>query len=229
MYGKHFERMYQGSMRGAGADVFAVWGYVISHAKSDSVVELNPEVVAFLIGMPQERVEKAIRFLMSPDSKSRNKEYEGRRMVKRGEFEYFLPSVAYYRGVSSMEDLREYNRVKQRESRERRKLSEPKSESLNGDSNGPDWDSVEKWRKTTVSQGSDYSDKETKSAFLSLKANGWMWGRNPVVDWKSAIERQIQTDRDRKQKSNNNPREITPSESLPMKELERLKREVDRL
>src|SRR5690348_6860782 len=221
--------MYQGSMRGAGADVFAVWGYVIAHAKSDSVVELNPEVVAFLIGMPQDRVEKAIRFLMSPDSKSRNKEYEGRRMVKRGEFEYFLPSVAYYRGVSSMEDLREYNRVKQRESRERRKLSEPKSESLNGDSNGPDWESVKKWLSESKKNGSDYSELETKSAFLALSANGWMWGKNPVTDWRSAVERQIQTDRDRKQKSNTNSREVTPSESLPMKELERMKREVDRL
>jgi len=216
-------------MRGAGADVFAVWGYVIAHAKSDSVVELNPEVVAFLIGMPQDRVEKAIRFLMSPDSKSRNKEYEGRRMVKRGEFEYFLPSVAYYRGVSSMEDLREYNRVKQRESRERRKLSEPKSESLNGDSNGPDWESVKKWLSESKKNGSDYSELETKSAFLALSANGWMWGKNPVTDWRSAVERQIQTDRDRKQKSNTNSREVTPSESLPMKELERMKREVDRL
>jgi len=121
MFGKHFERMYQGSMRGAGADVFAVWGYAISHARPDSLVEMNSEIVAFLIGMPQQRVEKALEFLQSPDPKSRNKEYEGRRMVKRGEFEYFLPSLAYYRGVKSLEDLREYNRVKQRESRERRK------------------------------------------------------------------------------------------------------------
>lgn len=223
--------MYQGSMRGAGADVFAVWGYVISHAKSDSVVELNPEVVAFLIGMPQDRVEKAMNFLMSPDSKSRNKEYEGRRMVKRGEFEYFLPSVAYYRGVSSMEDLREYNRVKQRESRERRKLSEPPTEvkPMNGDSNGPDWESVKKWCSESKKNGSDYTEYETRSAFLALSANGWMWGKNPVTDWRSAVERQIQTDRDKKQKSNTNSREVTPSESLPMKELERMKREVDRL
>lgn len=120
VYGKHFERMYQGSMRGAGSDVFAVWGYVISHVKGDSLVEVNPEIVAFLIGMGQERVEAAMAFLTAPDTKSRNKEHEGRRLVKRGEFEYYVPSAAYYRGVKSPEDLREYNRMKQRECRERK-------------------------------------------------------------------------------------------------------------
>jgi len=121
MYGKHFERMYQGSMRGAGADVFAVWGYVISHVKGDSLVELNPEIIAFLIGMPEDRVRASIEWLTSPDAKSRNKEHEGRRLVRRGEFEYFVPSAAYYRGVKSPDDLREYNRMKQKESRERRR------------------------------------------------------------------------------------------------------------
>lgn len=120
MYGKHFERMYQGSMRGAGSDVFAVWGYVISHVREDSLVELNPEIIAFLIGMPQERVEAAMGFLTATDPKSRNKEHDGRRLVRRGEFEYYVPSAAYYRGVRSTDDLREYNRVKQRESRARR-------------------------------------------------------------------------------------------------------------
>lgn len=108
-------------MRGAGSDVFSVWGYVIAHVKADSLVEVNPEIVAFLIGMSNDRVEKAMEFLTAPDPKSRNKEHGGRRLVKRGEFEYYVPSAAYYRGIKSAEDLREYNRIKQRESRDRRK------------------------------------------------------------------------------------------------------------
>ena len=30
MYGKHFASMYEGSLYGSGAVVFAVWGYVIA-------------------------------------------------------------------------------------------------------------------------------------------------------------------------------------------------------
>jgi hypothetical protein len=47
------------------------------------------------------------------------------------------------------------------------------------------------WRKN----GADYTEAETKSAFLALSANGWMWGKNPVTDHRAALERQIQTDR----------------------------------
>lgn len=43
--------------------------------------------------------------------------------------------------------------------------------------------------------GADYTREELKSAFLAMSANGWMWGKNPVVDHRAALERQIQTDR----------------------------------
>lgn len=33
---------------------------------------------------------------------------------------------------------------------------------------------------------------------MAFQANGWMWGKNAVVDWRAAIERQIHTDRDKK-------------------------------
>lgn len=52
-----------------------------------------------------------------------------------------------------------------------------------------------KWMETARAQGADYTKEETKSAFLALSASGWMWGKNPVTDWRAALERQIQTDR----------------------------------
>ena len=59
--------------------------------------------------------------------------------------------------------------------------------------------------------GADYTEAEMKSAFLALSANGWMWGKNPVVDFRAALERQIQTDRNNsksygKNNSKTNPR-----------------------
>jgi hypothetical protein len=53
------------------------------------------------------------------------------------------------------------------------------------------------WLKLWQELGADYSDSEFQTAFLALSASGWMWGRNPVVDFRAALERQIQTDRQR--------------------------------
>lgn len=55
-----------------------------------------------------------------------------------------------------------------------------------------------RWQETSNKQGSDYTREEVHSAFNAFEANGWMFGRNPVVDPRAAIERQIQTDRERK-------------------------------
>lgn len=116
MFGKHFESMYEGSMYGAGVNVFAVWGYVIAKAQR-SRVELNPRKLADTLGGSVKEIEEGILFLCKPDPDSRFKEYDGRRLVKEGEFQYFVPSHEYYRSIKSEEHRREYNRVKQAEYR----------------------------------------------------------------------------------------------------------------
>lgn len=64
----------------------------------------------------------------------------------------------------------------------------------NGDDGWP-WDSAKAWLAQVRSNGADYTEAETRSAFLALQANGWRWGKNPVADPRAALERQIQTDR----------------------------------
>ncbi len=123
MFGKFFASAFEGSMYGAGADVFAVWSYVISHTVN-SRVEINPVAVAPKIGMTVDRVEKALEYLCAPDLKSRSKEYDGSRMVKEGEYAYLIPNHRAYLLIKSSQDLREYNARKQREHRERKKKGE---------------------------------------------------------------------------------------------------------
>lgn len=62
---------------------------------------------------------------------------------------------------------------------------------------------LEDWRKL----GADYTDFEARGAFLALQAGGWTWGKKPIADPRAALERQIQTDRERKPipKGNNRP------------------------
>lgn len=57
------------------------------------------------------------------------------------------------------------------------------------------YEMVKSWLKSARANGADYTESEARSAFLAFEANGWMWGKNPVMDFRAAIERQIQNDR----------------------------------
>ena len=115
MYGKHFASMYSGSMVGAGACTFAVWGYVIAHA-IDSRVELNPRLLSAIIGEPEDAIRATIAKLEQPDPESRSKDSDGKRLIREGQFQYFIPTWESYQVIRTAEQRREYNRLaKQKE------------------------------------------------------------------------------------------------------------------
>ena len=107
-------------MFGAGADIFAVWAFVIAHA-IDSSVELNPPHLAAAIGIDRSRVEQAIEFLCRPDPQSRNPAEEGRRLVWESGFQYRVVTHEYYRNMRNEDERRLYNRQKQQEHRAKNK------------------------------------------------------------------------------------------------------------
>jgi len=107
MYGKHFQSTYNGSMVGSGPVVFAVWGYVISHTR-ESIVELNPVILGAILGCTSDEVEKAISKLCAPDEKSRSPENDGKRLVKKTEYAYFVPTYDKYQNIRNELERREY-------------------------------------------------------------------------------------------------------------------------
>jgi hypothetical protein len=117
MFGKIFESLYKGSMVGAGSVVFAVWGYVIAHQKPDktigSQVELNPKILAFLIGESEGNIQKAIDYLCAPDKNRDDQPEEGRRMVKLGGYSYRVVNGPKYMAIRNEEERRESNRTAQ--------------------------------------------------------------------------------------------------------------------
>lgn len=120
-YGKHFASMYEGSMIGAGAVVFAVWGYVIATGvpdwKGGLEVELNPKLLGFILGESVEEVAVAIEMLCAPDGESRSKEEGGRRLMRVGQFAYRVVNGAKYRAMRDEERRREANREAQQRKR----------------------------------------------------------------------------------------------------------------
>ena len=126
MYGKHFASMYERSMIGSGAIVFAVWGYVIATARPDKAVgaqaTLNPVLLGAILGESPGDVSKAIEFLCSPDPRSTSKGHEGRRLVKLGEYDYQVVNYEKYRAIRDEEKRREQNREAQAKFRAKQKL-----------------------------------------------------------------------------------------------------------
>ena len=118
MYGKHFQSTYTGSMVGSGPTVFAVWGYVIANTR-DSMVELNPVILATILGCKVEEIDAAIDLLCSEDEKSRSKEEDGRRLIKKTEYSYFVPTYEKYRNIRNENERREYMRNYMRKYRDK--------------------------------------------------------------------------------------------------------------
>lgn len=123
-YGRIFESMYKGSMLGAGMGVFAVWPYVIAnmrgHPEYGALVELNPGLLAFMIGgCTTADIEAAIGKLCAPDPNSRNKNEEGRRLVKMGQFLYRVVNGGEYLRIRKAEANRQAHNEAQKRYRGR--------------------------------------------------------------------------------------------------------------
>ena len=106
-YGKIFNGMFTGSMLGAGPVVFALMSYVIANVGRNSRLELNPQLLAVMIGCEVEEIENAIVYLTSPDPNSRTEDHDGRRMLYEGGFTYFVVNYAKYRDLVYAEQNRE--------------------------------------------------------------------------------------------------------------------------
>lgn len=117
MYAKLFPEMYTGSMVGAGCVVFAVWPYALANCDEEGLVELNPRLLAMVLGASVQEIEQAIDFLMRPDPDSRSKDEDGRRIVREGQFLHRIVNYEAYRAIRDKQDRREYQREWDRKNR----------------------------------------------------------------------------------------------------------------
>jgi len=117
MYAKLFPELYTGSMVGAGCVVFAIWPYALANCDAEGYVELNPKLLAMVLGASVQEIEQAIDFLMRPDPDSRSKAEDGCRIVKEGQFLYRLVNYEKYRAIRDKQDRREYQREWDRQNR----------------------------------------------------------------------------------------------------------------
>ena len=140
MYAKLFPELYTGSMIGAGCVVFAIWPYALANCDAEGYVELNPKLLAMVLGASVQEIQQAIDFLMRPDPDSRSKAEDGRRIVKEGQFLYRLVNYEKYRAIRDKQDRREYQREwdrKKRPSGHKRSASPTQSDTVRHSPTGP--------------------------------------------------------------------------------------------
>jgi hypothetical protein len=110
MYGKIFEQTFTGSMYGKSPLTFAVWSYIIANTKPDHRVELNPSALSPLFNVPEADVKAVIDFFCAPDPSSRSKQHRGKRLLREGQFIYFVTGHQRFRDCKSNDARREYMR-----------------------------------------------------------------------------------------------------------------------
>lgn len=129
IYGKIFGTMFEGSMVGAGSDVFAVMAYVISHMQPgpDKVefVRLQPMLLATAIGEEPSEIEKAIEFLCRPDKSTTTEGDGGRRLVQVEQFVYRVVNGKHYRSIVDLEHKLAKAAERQAKFRERKAKKKP--------------------------------------------------------------------------------------------------------
>ena len=140
-YGKIFGSMFTGSMVGSGPVVLSLWAYVIANAQPPGVVELNPRLLAYIIGCKEDEIVAAIEVLCSPDKSSRTEDMEGRRLIQEGTMQYRVVTWAKYNKVRNDEARRAQNREAQARYRKKVGLtvsivSQPSAESAHREGEG---------------------------------------------------------------------------------------------
>jgi hypothetical protein len=185
MFGKFFASTFTGSMCGAGAAVFAIWGYVIANT-IDSQVELNPVFLAAILGMPQDEVAAAIAYLCQTDPRSRSKVSDGCRLIQEGQFAYRVPNHETYRRIANEEDRRDYLRHKKQEQRLR-----DRKQTVNQDVNNGQ-------PPSTMSTHTE-AEAEAETKIKTLSSDSPNGNPKPAPDLTPVFEYYIQ-------KANRNPR-----------------------
>lgn len=109
---------------------FRIWVIILCMKDKDGIVHSSVDGVAQMSRKTVEQVEIALAKFMAPDPHSKNPDNEGRR-IERVAGGFKILNHEYYRNIFSLEETREYERVRKAEQRARRK-SVPDSPGQNG-------------------------------------------------------------------------------------------------
>lgn len=126
MYGKLFQSLYQGTMRGHG-DLILVFTNLLAFKDQDQYVDKTALAIAQEVGLSEERVRAALDILEAPDPSSRSKASEGRRLLRiddHRDWGWFVVNGEFYDRIRDAAERRRQNREAQEAKRKRDRQQE---------------------------------------------------------------------------------------------------------
>jgi hypothetical protein len=189
-FGKIYECMFERSLAGSGSHIIAIMAYIIAKKSQDGIINLQPKILAGVIGDTPERMQEAIDFLCQPDDQSENTAEEGRRLLRVGPYAYRVVSHEKYRNMGKLADDREDAAERQRRSRAAR--SEPevaaeKTEATTKEPPPPKFTPPTREELNLAAAKIGLPDTEVTKFVLHYSTNGWKVGRNKMVSWPHAL------------------------------------------
>jgi hypothetical protein len=170
-YGRIWERLYEGSLAGAGAEVFCLWPYAVTKMRRDrehgATVLLNPIVLAAVFGVDVEFVKRGIERLCDPDPHTKNGiGDEGRRLVHVVGYLYRVPTGAAYMAVRA-KDAHAAAQAKYRE-REKVKKGGKSQGAVRAENEGRERRFVEAEKAGDVGKADEIAAEGTEPADLDM-------------------------------------------------------------
>lgn len=132
MFAKVFRTLFYGSLTGQ-SDAQLVFICLLTHCYRDGTVELPPNIIAALTGLPEDRVQAAIKVLEAPDERSRSKGQDGRRLEPLSFARWNVVNYLHYRAIRDQDDRKEQNRQAKQRQRQSAKVSRASSMSAHAD------------------------------------------------------------------------------------------------
>jgi hypothetical protein len=107
-----------------GPDAVAVWALVLAAADKLGRSSMQPSAAASLLRIENERAEAAFALFCRPDLRSRNKEFEGRRLVPAEDGQWTIVSHQKYQHRASRSAATRRNREYEARVRERERAAD---------------------------------------------------------------------------------------------------------
>lgn len=126
-YTKLFSSILASSVWQENLPTKIVWITMLALRNERNEVEASLPGLAKFAGVTMEECEIAVKKFEGPDQYSRNADNDGRK-VERCQAGWRILNGEYYRTLMSIDERREYNRLKQAEYRKRRKSLKAKAE-----------------------------------------------------------------------------------------------------
>lgn len=121
MYAKVFNSLWQGSL-GPQWGAWSTFVFMLAHADRKGFVDLHPDYIARVSGIPRHEVDTAIEILSTPDPSSRSDDHEGRRIVPidgERDWGWVIVNHSYYRSLKDQDEQRVKATDRKRRSRSR--------------------------------------------------------------------------------------------------------------